>query len=72
MKMMIDTQMGWCPVCGQMMDAVDREIAGDYVNEHWLCNACEIDVTYAFPLGHLVLQPYADGEILIEIEPFAS
>jgi len=68
MKMTIDNNMGWCPVCGEMMTPIDSELVVGYVNEHWVCNICEIDVTYVFPRDN----SRWESEIQIVIEPFAS
>lgn len=72
MKMIIDAEMGWCPVCGELMKPDGDEVVGEYINEFWLCNNCDNDVTYAIPRGHSKDERYADGEVLITITPFAS
>lgn len=72
MKMSFSNEVGWCPICGGLMEPSESEVVGDYINANYACDDCEIDVTYAAPNDHRAWEEYADGEIYLEIEPFAS
>ncbi len=72
MKMSISNEVGWCPVCGELMEVINTEVVGEYINANYSCDECEIDVTYAAPNDHRAWEEYADGEIHIEIVTFAS
>ncbi len=71
-KMLIENEMGYCPVCGELMEAVPVDEYPDRDKQTvtaWECGYCAIDVTYTIPIDGNEAE---DGVNSIEIIPFAS
>lgn len=49
MKLVIHADVGDCPICGDEMNPADSETEHGKFLDHYVCNKCDVLVTYQTP-----------------------